>query len=105
MSKLTFASSWGFLLLVIISFVVMIFFMMKDTPDFPYKALQETAVRTGPASSAPVITTLPAQGAVLCHGLVESSPGWLDCSDMLEKKYLLAEDMVAISEEEFDQLQ
>lgn len=91
-------SSWGIFFLVAIGFAAMVIFMMRGTGDNHYQATAEVTLHTEPAADAPAVETIAAGAVLLCHGADQAQPDWLDCSDMIERKYARADAVQAISE-------
>lgn len=87
-SKLSQLSTWAMFLLIGVGFILMIMLMMRDTGDNPFETRVETTVHSAPGSDAPVLETLPEGTALQCHAVVADAPDWLDCSDMIEKRFV-----------------
>lgn len=92
----------GFALLIVASFAFMVYVMMEQSGDAPYQAMDTINLHAGPDEAEPVVATLPREAVLMCHGVVEADRRWLDCSDMLETKYVLAASMQPIDEETYE---
>lgn len=97
------AGAWGILFLVGIAFAVMVVFMMRATGDNPYQATAELTLLAEPDPDADLVETLAAGSVLMCHGPGEAHPAWLDCSDMIEKKFVRIEAMQPINEDAYDE--
>lgn len=93
-----------FSLLVVAAFGAMVYVMMEQSGDLPFRATAPVTIHGAPDEGTPAIGTLEAGSALMCHGLVAGDSRWLDCSDMLEDKYLRAASMRQIDEDAFDTL-
>ena len=91
-------TAWILLLLSVAAGIWMAISMNTATGDHVYEARVETAVHTAPDSDAEVLGSLSPGDTLQCHGRVEEQPEWLDCSDIMERKYLRAETMRPVSD-------
>ena len=96
-------SGWVLFGLIALSFVAMIVLMVKSTGDYPYQATVETSVHANPGAEEPVIGSLAAGAVLMCHPPRAAHPDWLDCSDMIERKFILLDAMSPISQEAYDE--
>ena len=96
-------SGWVLFGVIALSFAAMIVLMMKSTGDFPYRATAAASIHSEPDINASVIGSLEAGSVLMCHTPRDGHPDWLDCSDMIEQKFVRLEIMEAISEAEYDE--
>lgn len=91
-------TAWGLLLLSVAAGIWMAISMMTATGDHLHEARVETTVHTAPDSEAEVLGSLAPGDTLLCHSVVEEQPDWLNCSDVLERKYIRADTMRPVSD-------
>lgn len=97
-SQRTNLTGWALLLIGAAGLVWMVIVMMGATGDLAYEAQDGATVRAAPDDTAAVLTTLAAGDRLQCHGESEDHPGWNDCSDMLERKYVRYEALKRVTD-------
>ena len=90
--------AWGLLLLSIAAGIWMAISMSIATGDHLHEARVETTVHAAPDSDAEVLGSLSPGDTLQCHSLVEEQPEWLNCSDIMERKYIRADAMEPVSD-------
>ncbi len=90
--------AWGLLLLSLAAGIWMAISMSIATGDHLHEARVETTVHAAPDSDAEVLATLAPGDTLACHSLVEEHPDWLNCSDIMERKYLRADTMRPVTD-------
>jgi hypothetical protein len=90
--------AWGLLLLSIAAGIWMAISMSIATGDHLHEARVETTVHAAPDSDAEVLGSLSPGDTLQCHSLVEEEPEWLNCSDIMERKYIRADAMEPVSD-------
>jgi hypothetical protein len=80
--------SWALLTIGIVGLAWMVLVMMRSTGDNAYEVTAQVTVYRAPNEQAEVVRTLAPGELLRCHSVVEAQPEWLDCSDMLERKYV-----------------
>lgn len=90
--------AWGLLLLSIAAGIWMAISMSIATGDHLHEARVETNVHVAPDSDAEVLGTLAPGDTLACHSVVEEHPEWLNCSDIMERKYVRVNAMSPVTD-------
>jgi hypothetical protein len=86
-------TAWFLLLVGLVGLIWMMIVMMRSTGDQLHEARVEVPVYAAPGIDAEVLGSLSPGDRLQCHTVVEGQPEWLNCSDMLERKYVPADAM------------